>query len=101
MKECSRSQKNKRNNICKTSAIHLLHNDIIQKWIIELLIGWCKTPTTHPERIHMDRVIYRDIKQILYDWCNAVNQKNILQRPCIKMPAAPPTPYRIHIIKSL
>ena len=82
MKGCSRSQKNKPNNICKTYS-------------------------TPPYRIHMDRVICREIKHtLLYDWCNAVNQKNILQRPCSKMPAAPaaeakPTPYRIHIIKSL
>jgi hypothetical protein len=39
-------------------------------------------------------------------WCNADNQKNILQIPSSKMPAAPaaeakPTPYRNHIIKSL
>jgi hypothetical protein len=59
----------------------------------------------HPHII--DTVIVRDIKQmLLYDWCNAVNQKNILQRPCSKMPAAPapeakPTPYRNHIIKIL
>jgi hypothetical protein len=40
----------------------------------------------------MDTVIERDIKQmLLYDWCNADNQKNILQRPCGKTPAAPPT----------
>jgi len=46
----------------------------------------------------MNRVIFRDIKHtLLYDWCNADNQKNILQRPCGKTPAAPapeakPTP---------
>jgi len=82
MKVCSRFHRNKRNNICKTS-------------------------TTPPHRIPIDRVMLRGIKHtLLYDWCNADNQKNILQRPCGKMPAAPaaeakPTPYRIHIIKSL
>ena len=52
----------------------------------------CKTTSRHPHHIPMDTVIERDIKQmLLYDWCNADNQKNILQRPCGKTPAAPPT----------
>jgi hypothetical protein len=73
MKGCSHFHRNKRNNICKTTS-------------------------TPPYHIPIDTVIVRDIKQmLLYDWCNAVNQKNILQRPCSKMPAAPareakPTP---------
>ena len=49
--KCSHFHRNKRNNICKTSS-------------------------TPPHRIPIDRVICREIKHmLLYDWCNAVKQK--------------------------
>ena len=51
MNACSHFHRNKTNNICKTTS-------------------------TPPQRIHMDRVIFRDIKHmLLYDWCNAANKK--------------------------